>query len=931
MANRTCRTTFQFSTKTSFGEKVRVTGNHPSLGNWNPEESPILQTDASSYPLWITPTPINLPLSVAIEYKYIYTSDMEPFRWEAMCENRSLFLEQPSILIEDEENSQMTRHIFNHAEAAPKPHNFELPQMTIDDNVKFTSTDTMIIASFNLPMKVTRNPNYTEDAGEKWLLENASGLWLPVLYEIAIEEKIDFQWVGWPHIFVEDEKEQSEIAELLVKHKCVPVFIPHDVMDSYIQFCNGVIFPIFHNIISTDQESIPQYSIEQWESFKDVNARVAGKIMDIYTNQMIWIHDYQLILTPSFVSRRTHEVVNIGLYLHVPFPSSEIYRVLPHREAILHAMLCCDLIGFHLFEYARHFLASCKRLLGIDHHFSRGGYLLLDYYGRNIMIRIGHLGIEPTIISKALETEEYQETLEQLKEKYKSKSVLVAIDPLHRLSGITMKFNAFRQALQGLKKDSNKIVLVQLLFEAKNSSDREKEAVLQEILELKENINANFGHNVIEIVIDNITRSLRYGYMTIARGVLNSSIREGLYIIPFEFIFINKERPAEIILSEFAGVSRALSSPKRVNPFDLTQLEGEIHCILDKSPNNQNIGKRRRDYNYILSNTTLKWAHSFLSDLKRAHKDTKHYQYVTHGLGDKLKLIALSKKFKMLRTDEILEAYTNSRSRVFFFDNEGTLSNLCKQKEIDKSVGPSEKILHCLDDLCKDERNTVFIITGRTRKIVEGWFGGIHHLGMAAEYGALIKWGEKKEWENVIQGSGVWKDTAKQIISAYVSRTEGSSLEEKDCGVVFYYRETDPDLGSWQAKELISHLEILLKPVLSECEVYYGLGYVEVKPRGINKGTTVFEILQELNRRKKDPADFILSIGDDVSDEEMFRVIKALKKEDSKFIAKKQILKSFTCTVGKKPSLAKYFINDASELVGILELLKGWSNKVFFM
>ena len=931
MANRTCQIIFQFSSKTSYGEKVRVTGNHPSLGNWNPDESPILQTDTTSYPVWITPNPIYLPLSVCIEYKYVYTSDTAPYRWEIMGENRSLLLEQPSMLIEDEDNSPITRHIFNHAEAAPKPHNFELPKITIDDNVKFVMTDSMIIASFNLPMKVTRNPNYTEGKSEKWLLEHASGLWLPVLYEIAIKEGIDFQWVGWPHIFTEDEQEQIEIAELLVHHKCVPVFIPQDTMCNNIQFCNGVLFPIFHNIISTDHESIPQYSTEQWECFKDVNARIAVKIMEIYRNQMIWVHDYQLILTPSYVSRRTHDAVNIGLYLHVPFPSSEIYRVLPHREAILHAMLCCDLIGFHLFEYARHFLASCKRLLGIDHHFSRGGYLLLDYYGRNIMIRVGHLGIEPAVITKALETEEYQEILEHLKDKYQNKSVLVSIDPLHRLSGITMKLNAFRQALQGLKKDNNKIVLVQLLFEAKNSSEKEKEAVLQEILELKDKINDKFETEVVEIITENITRALRYAYMTIARGVLNSSIREGLYLIPFEFIFINKERPAEIILSEFAGVSRALSSPKRVNPFDLTQLEGEIHCILDKYPNNQNIGKRKRDYSYILSNTTLKWAQSFLSDLKRAHKDTKHYQYVTHGLGDKLKLIALSKKFKMLRAEEILEAYKKSRSRVFFFDNEGTLSNLCKQKEADKSVGPSDKILQCLDDLCKDERNTVFIITGRTRKIVENWFGGIHHLGMAAEYGALIKWGEKNEWENVIQGSGVWKDTAKQIISAYVSRTEGSSLEEKDCGVVFYYRETDPDLGSWQAKELISHLEILLKPVLSECEVSYGLGYVEVKPRGINKGTTVFEILQELNRRKKDPADFILSIGDDVSDEEMFKVIKALSKEDSKFIAKKQVLKSFTCTVGKKPSLANYFINDASDLVGILDVLKVWSNKVYFI
>ncbi|OMJ88878.1 hypothetical protein SteCoe_9082 [Stentor coeruleus] len=928
MAIRTSRVVFQFSSKTIYGERIRVTGNHPSLGNWDPFQAPMLSTDPNSYPLWITPSPISLPLNTEIEYKYVYMQE-KTFRWESLQNNRKLLLEHNSMLIEDEESTIISRHIFNHTEIQTKPHSFELPKTIIDDNIKFALTDSLIIASLNLPINVSRNEKYIPGGDEpKWKFESAIGLWLPVLYEIAISEGINFQWVGWPHIFIEDEKEQSEISEILLKeYKCVPIFIPEETMTIYTQFCNGVLFPIFHNIISTDPESIPQYNSEQWESFKDVNSRISLKILELHTDQMIWIHDYQLLLTPSFISRRTHEVVNIGLYLHVPFPSSEIYRVLPHRETILHAMLCCDMIGFHLFEYARHFLASCKRLLGIDHHFSRGGYLLLDYYGRNIMIRIGHLGIEPSVIQKVLESEEYSESLDKLRQKYSEKSVLIAIDPLHRLSGVTMKLNAFRQTLKYLPKESQRIILVQLLFSAKNSSDKEKDCVLKEILDLQEEINSEYTVPVVEIVNDEVSRPMRYAYMTIAKGVINSSIREGLYLIPFEFIFINKERLADIILSEFAGVSRALSSPKRVNPFDLTQLEGEIHTLIDKAPNHQNLSRKKRDYQYILSNTTLKWAQSSLSDLKRAHKDTKHYQYVTHGLGDKLKLIALSKKFKILKAEDLLEAYRVARSRIFFFDNEGTLSNLCKQTEIDKTVGPSEKILHCLDDLCKDDRNIVYIITGRTRKVVDSWFGSIEHLGMAAEYGALIKWQDKHDWENIIQGSGVWKDTAKQIISAYVSRTEGSSLEEKDCGVVFYYRETDPDLGSWQAKELISHLEILLKPFLNECEVSHGLGYVEVKPRGINKGTTVFEILQELKRRKKDPPDFIFAIGDDVSDEEMFKVLKALRREQSDLTADKRYLKCFTCTVGKKPSLARHFINDASEVVGVLEILRGYSNK----
>mmetsp|Transcript_29625 Transcript_29625/g.29375 ORF Transcript_29625/g.29375 Transcript_29625/m.29375 type:complete len:208 (+) Transcript_29625:767-1390(+) len=150
-------------------------------------------------------------------------------------------------------------------------------------------------------------------------------------------------------------------------------------------------------------------------------------------------------------------------------------------------------------------------------------------------------------------------------------------------------------------------------------------------------------------------------------------------------------------------------------------------------------------------------------------------------------------------------------------------------------------------------------------------------------------------------------------------------MEVKECSVVFSYRDTDPDIGSWQAKELISHLEILLKPFMNECEVSAGLGYVEVKPQGTTKGTAVYKVLQDLKERRG-PPDFILTIGDDIADEEMFKVVKALKKEGSNLLAHKRELKSFTCTVGRKPSTADFYVNDASEVVHILEQLRGWSN-----
>lgn len=437
--------------------------------------------------------------------------------------------------------------------------------------------------------------------------------------------------------------------------------------------------------------------------------------------------------------------------MHVPFPSSEIYRVLPHRETLLNAMLCCDLIGFHLFVYARHFLAACKFLLGIDHQLSRGGYLMVNYFERRVMIRIGHLGIEPRVIQEALISEEFRNIQKDLIVKYKGKKVLLGIDPLHVLSGITLKLNAFREALRSRIRMCGKVVFLQVLTEAKTLNEVERNEIRDELTRLKDEINIEFNEEVVEFIENDISSETRYAYMSISSGIVNSSLRDGLCLTPFEFITVNMERPVEIVISEFAGVTRALSSLRRVNPFNLSELEGEIYNLM-ADENNYN-SKRQRDLSYIITNTTFHWAKNFLTDLKRAVKDPKRFQYVTHGLGDRLKLIALNKDFKMLDSNDLLKAYRNSRQKAFFFDNEGTLCNLLKHNEMDNNIGPNDKIISALTELCKDERNNVYVISGRGKDMIDRWYGKIPRLGMAAEYGAFVKWNYDTRWELSVQGS----------------------------------------------------------------------------------------------------------------------------------------------------------------------------------
>jgi len=424
----------------------------------------------------------------------------------------------------------------------------------------------------------------------------------------------------------------------------------------------------------------------------------------------------------------------------------------------------------------------------------------------------------------------------------------------------------------------------------------------------------------VEYVEKNISSSERYAYLLIADAIVNTSVRDGLCLIPFEYFLLRGERAGSAIVSEFAGTSRALRSINRVNPFDRSEL---VNAMLDVVIKQQNFtDKMQRDLNYIHEHTTLRWAQNFLTDLKRARKDTHHFQYVAHGMGDKLKVIGLPKHFGHLREDEVLKAYRSSKNRVLIFDHEGTLGTLLKDKNNDKLKFPSDKNLECLAELCRDGANSVFILTGRERFVLETLYGAIRDLGLAAEYGAYVKWnGGETGWRAYGSVGGLWKETAADIINAYVARTEGAVCEFKDSTVTFQYKNAELYFGAWQAKELSAHLEMLLKQFMNECEISPGLNSVEVKPRGINKGTCVHRILQSIYE-KKGPIDFVLCIGDDKSDEEMFKTIKNLKKAGSSLFAGKYIFNSFVATVGRKPSAAKSYVTDDLEVTKLLEILK---------
>lgn len=340
------------------------------------------------------------------------------------------------------------------------------------------------------------------------------------------------------------------------------------------------------------------------------------------------------------------------------------------------------------------------------------------------------------------------------------------------------------------------------------------------------------------------------------------------------------------------------------------------------------LAKQQSDLQYIQSHSTMSWAKSFLTDLKNSRKNVNvtqsiAFDFLHHGLGDKVKIIALKRSFKILDENYFIETIKGSQNCCFFLDIEGTLCETYNNNDIEMSEGPSPSVLRALNNLASKDKFSIYVITGRKQQILERWFANAPNIGLAAEYGSYLRHKDSSTWEVAYQQANTWRETTIRIIQDYVERTDGSFIEEKGSSIVFQYREADPDYGSLQAKELCSHLEILLISHMNECEVSAGLGYVEVKPKGVNKGSAVLKLLERIVSTKG-PVDMVFAAGDDIADEEMFRMLHKLKNEQRSLTVSKDKLSVISCTIGQKPSDADYFMSDFEPFIQLLKITENF-------
>lgn len=608
------------------------------------------------------------------------------------------------------------------------------------------SQERMIIVGNQLPVKAQKKEEngkweFTWDE-DSLLLQLKDGLGddVETIYIGCLKEEID-------------PIEQDDVAQYLLDNfKCVPTFLPPELFTKFYHgFCKQHLWPLFHYMLPLSPDLGGRFDRSLWQAYVSVNKIFADKVMEVINpdEDFVWVHDYHLMVLPTFLRKRFNRA-RLGFFLHSPFPSSEIYRTLPVRDELLRALLNSDLIGFHTFDYARHFLSCCSRMLGIAYQ-SKRGYIGLEYYGRTVSIKILPVGIHIGQLESVMNLSETESKVAELRNRFKGQTVMLGVDDMDIFKGISLKLLAMEQLLLQHADKRGKVVLVQIANPARGRGKDVQEVQCETYATVKR-INDTFGRPGYTpvILIDTTLQSYeRIAYYAIAECCLVTAVRDGMNLIPYEYIICRQgnekideilgisstiHKKSMLVVSEFIGCSPSLSGAIRVNPWNIDAVAEAMDSAL-MVPESEKQMRHEKHYRYVSTHDVAYWARSFLQDLERACRDHLRRRCWGIGFGLGFRVIALDPNFRKLSVEHIASAYKRTKHRAILLDYDSTM---VQPGSI--STTPNAESVAILNSLCSDTKNCVFLVSGKERKTLTEWFSSCEKLGLAAEHGYFVRY-----------------------------------------------------------------------------------------------------------------------------------------------------------------------------------------------
>ncbi|MBL7699950.1 MAG: bifunctional alpha,alpha-trehalose-phosphate synthase (UDP-forming)/trehalose-phosphatase [Chitinophagaceae bacterium] len=686
-----------------------------------------------------------------------------------------------------------------------------------------------IIVSNRLPVKLVEN------SGEFSFVQSEGGLATGLG---SIYEQSGNIWVGWPGLEVNDEEEKRRLTHELDLKNLKPVFLTQDEINQYYEgFSNEVLWPVFHYM-----PTYARYNKSYWDCYLNVNKKFRDIILDVADpGDTIWIHDYQLLLLPGLI-RSVLPDITIGFFQHIPFPSYELFRLIPWRLEILEGILGADLIGFHTFDDARHLVQSTRRLMTSIISSSNE----ISYNNRSIVVDSFPMGVDSQKFAEFVRSQDVKERVATLDKMFGDVKMILSIDRLDYSKGILQRLQAFEMLLQNNPDYMCRISLYMIVVPSRDNVPQYKE-LRDEIDKFVGSINARYRTMEWQPV-NYFYRSFPMEELSAlyakAHTCLVTPMRDGMNLVCKEYVASRQNDDGVLILSEMAGASKELVDALIVNPNNIEAMSNAIIEALNM-PEQEQSRRMKMMKDIVMKFNISHWVKLFMNRLT----EVKQMQQSMYA-----KRINSSTRYNIKRK------YASTSRRIIFLDYDGTLVGFKTNIEL---AAPDEELYQLLKQLSSDAANKLVLVSGRNPRFLEKWFGDLD-VDMISEHGAWTKT-RHNNWISVPGLSSNWKKDFYQVLDSFTDRTPGAFIEEKDFSLVWHYRKVEESLGELRTNELMNTLRYLVED--KGLQLLPGNKVVEIKNIEINKGKAVMNFVQEGDY------DFIMAIGDDHTDEDIFKAL----------------------------------------------------------
>lgn len=686
----------------------------------------------------------------------------------------------------------------------------------------------LLIVSYRLPFTIQQTPDGVE------LRQNSGGLVSAVL---SMAEQMGHKqddsatkihWVGHGDTSMQQVDPATLENDTFVAH---PVFMDEAVHKGFYEgFSNNLIWPLFHYF-----PSYASFNESDFQSYQQANTRFLEELKDlIEPGDLVWIHDFQLMLLPDMV-RQAIPNATIGYFFHIPFPTYEIIKLLPRtwRQMLIDGLLGADVVGFHTTDYVQYFIQSVSEVLDLP---IIGQRIILP--NRSVVVKDFPISIDFHKFNSSSQETDVVNTNQQYRSVLRNNKIIFSVDRLDYTKGIIYRLQGFEYFLLQNPDWHDKVTFVMTVVPSRDKIGQYQE-LKREIEETVGRINGQFGTigwRPIVYSYSSLNFTELMALYTACDIALITPIRDGMNLVCKEFVASRQDEKGVLILSELAGAAKELQGALIINPTDTQEVadaikQGLVMTVQEQERRMITMRKHLQNYN------VFRWSHDFLTAFNDAMNNKPDIE-------------------TDLPIPPFITAFDQASQRLLLLDFDGTLAPIVNNPA---DARPSDSLKNTLLHLA--ESSDVVIISGRNRSFLETTFAGIP-VHLVAEHGAFLKKPDQP-WERLDLSSDDWVSSVRSMMTAFVDDFPGSFIEEKETALVWHYRMAEADDVEGQAAELANQLRGASFSI--PLSVIQGNKVIEVKADQHSKGTVALTIFEQK------PYDFIVSLGDDTTDEDMFR------------------------------------------------------------